>query len=302
MFPVKIFVFIFIFSGCKIKTNSEKDILNNNTIDLSPPPGTYSYMPWVMLTPSEDGLGTGVLNVKSSSDTGSSFSSASNCFDSPYDSKPSRSLFSRCYEIIKTTDLTYFLSNLEASGDPKTVHYEVQLTQNDLNGTGYTSANSTGSALLFKKELSSCKYGSKDILSIMIKLNSPVLGNSGVYFGASLVSPSKGKTITIDEKNIRSTAGISIVQQSDPAPGIYSFPNAYSTSGANTYFPSSGSSGSSSSCVFTISEYNPGGVIQGTLKCTNLLSLGVGTWVDKLGTSLDISGKWQCDKYMRGYN
>jgi hypothetical protein len=302
-----------LFAGCGALKKAAKKELNENTVTLVPPPGTYTYKPWITLKTQVDGLRGGIVKVKSPGK--SEFSTGLMCgLVSPY---ASSDIYQRCVEVEQSGPLAYFLWNWAAKTEETVVDYTVNLSTNNLAGSFVAGAGKVPETIEFAELQSYCQYandGHRLNVSIQLANDKHLTAERYAYLLFSIKDPVAGVNQVYTKEN-ETMVTLRIKPRSDnpQAPGNdfsadYSSSSFFKDDPIISVSPTiqldiSGTSGVSSEavapkCELTMETAELGGVNKGTLKCSNL-TYNHSEADPSLGAYVDIRGSWQCDKYTR---
>lgn len=287
--------------------------LNENKVTLDPPPGVYSYKPWIRMKKQQTDSGSGTLKTKAPGKA--EFSTANLCsLSAPYVATDS---FENCVEVERTGQLVYFLYASDAKSDETAVDYTINLSTNNLTGNVLSGAGKEPETVEFSEVQSYCKYSSDGLrLNVSIQLASDrrLTDQKYAYLLFSIKDPAAGvRQIYTKENEAKVSLVIKPRSDDHQHPGYDSFTD-YSTKPLFREDPiisvspsierdTSGSSGITLAavapkCELTMETAGRGAVNKGTVKCSNL-TYGRSEANPLLGAYVNIQGNWQCDKYFR---
>lgn len=281
--------------SCGTSEEEAKEELNENTITLTPPPGEYAYVPWVVMKKKDDGIGSGVIYAKTPGDT--EFASASGCSSAPFAASAANE-WASCVQIKETGKLEYYLLNTAAQGETKGADYVINLPKQSFE----ISSRETDAGEKIKipaDEVSTrCKVSRGDSgveLAVMIKFqNDEKLGDRFGYLAFEMKDPAANQTTTVNHENTSLSAGIGYKPKSEEFSEYFSsFDFQYMTTNEGVEGIQPGF------CSITVKELDLGKVTKGTVTCVNLRNWLSDPEADKkkLGRIVDVTADWTCDSY-----
>ncbi len=276
---IKLGLALCISSSLLVSCESAEEELNNNEISLSHPGGDYNYKPWVVLTKSDSGMGSGVLQIKGPSDE--SFRDADSCSNNPLNESD---MTTYCMNVTESGEWSYRLYNSAATSDEFKVNYNIELEERNI------SIDNTDS-LSLKEVETYCLYTSDQEIRLVVENTSESIENKSIYFIAEF--PNNEDEILVDETNKTKEYGFDIRSTSDDKPFITESLN-YSTNPDYDFDETQGSA----DCKIEVVENEPGKNVSGTIECTDLAKPTFSSDDSlPLGEKLSISTEWKCDSF-----
>lgn len=281
--------------SCGTTEEEAKEELNENTITLTPPPGEYSYVPWVVMTKKKDGIGSGVIYAKTPGDT--EFASSTGCYDAPYATSASNE-WASCVQIKETGKIEYYLMNSAAQGETKSADYVINLPKQNFEISSRETGEGEKTKIAADEVKTRCKVRRGDSgveLAVMIKFqNEEKLGDRFGYLAFEVKDPAVDQTTTINHENTTLSAGIAYKPKAEELSeyfGSLDFQYMTTNEGVETIQPGF--------CSITTKEVDLGKVTKGTVTCVNLRNWLSDPDADmkRLGRILDVTAEWSCDNY-----
>lgn len=250
--------------SCGSSKESEKKRLDANTVSLSVPPGTYEHGVVVIFKKSDDGTGSGVLEIQKPDGTWGFASSECN---------GGVETGATCVTVNSTKTIKYRLATISGESSEKEASYVINPKTNNL----------TINSSQFNESTTDCyTSGTDKKLKGRVKLtNDDVLTSSKVayvHFGIDYTTLNNPLTVTSGTDN-----GISVKGSGDNAPDWADI------------HPGGGSS-QTDKCIVTLTTFQAGQKAAGEIECS--LSSGTFSTQTPLGSSIIIAkGVWQCDSW-----
>jgi hypothetical protein len=279
-------------SGCGSSKEAAKKDLDENTITLDPPAGTYSFNPWVMIKKSDTGLGSGAVKVKKPGET--EFSDASSCFSAPYEKTD---FDPYCVEIDKSGTLTYYLENSSAKGDEKTAEYVIEPVINDVSAESRSVVDGVPEKISLSEIKTRCEYEKSEKslwVFVQTKNDAKLAADKVAYVVFKIKEPSAGQTVKID-KTSDDAASIDISSTNDAEPSTFHTPKSYTTD----KYISGDEVVPDATCEAKVEEAEQAKITKGTFTCSKLGPRYSDAKPEEipLGKLVDLSLSWQCDSY-----
>lgn len=294
---------LFMLTSCGVSEKEQSDAakkeLDTNAITLDPSAGTYTYRPWVILTKSDDGLGSGILYAKGPG--AAEFKSTTlGCLDSPYDSNSAPLKQGRCVEVVQSGTLAYYLETTGAKGDEQHAEYVIQIPTHNVAIAARDKFDGEATNFELQEAETACGYSysneNKLNVAIKTKADSRISADRVAYVVFEIPTPSAGLTVKFGKEN-DAEAGIIIKPASDDPPK-YFYDVDYTTKPYIAY--SSDDTRPDPTCEIVVSAVERGKIASGTFTCTQLRTDdNADTALALLGNFVTISGSWQCDRWYR---
>lgn len=283
-------------AACGTTKEEAKSKLNENTMTLDPPAGTYTYKPWVTVSKKDKDMGSGIVKAKAPGKT--EFTDASSCLSSIY---ANSDLFDYCIQIEQSGTLEYFLYNSEAESNHQTAEYKIELPANNLSGETKSTLDNDAEALALVEKETTCGYSTSDSkLSVVVQTTSveKLTDKRYAYVVFSVTNPVAGATAKYTAEN-DTDAGLEIKPISDDPPSLLFSSPTYTSKPPTDSLSDDEPEYPEASCEVTVTAFERGKVVTGTVSCANLRSWKYGPEEsdELLGKLVSFSGDWSCDGY-----
>ncbi|MFK7827933.1 MAG: hypothetical protein AB8G05_27540 [Oligoflexales bacterium] len=255
---------LLLLNGCGSSEEAVTEELNENTITLSPEPGTFTHGVIVTFTKKDDGAGSGALYFKvGDEDWSLSLASCLGGVDSS----------NTCVEVNETTTIQYKLTTTAGDSDVQTATYTIEPEVNN-----YT-VNSTE----ITEDLTECSVDSDGKLEFRARGTTSTLTSKYVYLFGQIADVTKLNTdFAITDG---SDAGVATESNGSDAP--------YSPD----YYPGASSSSTGDSCTVALTAFTAGQLATGTIECST--SINQFSTPQDFGTTMTLTkSNWKCDKWV----